>query len=83
MKKVSISAISKTTTMRGNEMQPSFEIGLIMRIGHVPIVISSFHDRRIVRATLLAAQQAAPPHPSIEQRQQIAALGEVLDGIQT
>ena len=60
---------------------PKFSLGLIMRLGHVPIILDNFDDPRVLRAALETAIRVAPANPDLMARQRIDALGEMLAGI--
>lgn len=60
---------------------PLLELGVIMRIGRVPVVVGSLRDPRVVRSALETAVRSADCEPrstDAGEKQNIELLGELL-----
>ena len=58
---------------------PPVELGLIMRLGGVPVVLGSLRDPHVVRGAMEAAMRSAPEaRGDIGRRQEMRLFGELL-----
>jgi len=57
---------------------PPVELGLILRLGGVPVVLGSLRDPHVVRGAMEAAMRSAPEAPGDIGRQQEMRLFEEL-----
>lgn len=61
---------------------PLLELGVVMRVGRVPVVLGRLRDPRVIRSALQSAIQAAREDPGdIAGQQDIGLLRELLSQV--